>query len=270
MSWRGLLVSVRDAAEAAAALAGGAAIIDVKEPAHGSLGAACPGTIAAVARVVGRGRPWTMACGELIAGDGRDQAAVGRGVIRIVALLEGVWAALTPAAALPAGVKVGLAGAAGRDWRRPLAALHAGLPPGVQGVAVAYADWHRAGAPSPEEVIAAAAELGARALLIDTFDKAGGGLFACSPPGAVSAWVAAARAAGLDVALAGRLALAEIPAAWAVGPEVVALRSAVCSNGRSGRVESALVRAAVGRGGAAGAVEPPTGQPFPGVAGVIA
>jgi len=30
VTWRGLLVSVRDAAEAAAALEGGAAIIDVK------------------------------------------------------------------------------------------------------------------------------------------------------------------------------------------------------------------------------------------------
>ena len=34
----GLLVSVRDAAEAEAALRGGATLIDVKEPRHGSLG----------------------------------------------------------------------------------------------------------------------------------------------------------------------------------------------------------------------------------------
>ena len=36
----GLLVSVRDADEAEAALRGGAALIDVKEPRHGSLGRA--------------------------------------------------------------------------------------------------------------------------------------------------------------------------------------------------------------------------------------
>ena len=39
MIWRGLLVSVRNAAEATEALAGGASIIDVKEPLAGPLGA---------------------------------------------------------------------------------------------------------------------------------------------------------------------------------------------------------------------------------------
>ena len=51
---RGVLVSVRDAAEAEEALVGGAAVIDVKDPARGSLGAAAPATVAAVARAVGR------------------------------------------------------------------------------------------------------------------------------------------------------------------------------------------------------------------------
>lgn len=268
MRWRGLLVSVRDAAEAAAASAGGAAIIDVKEPARGPLGAADPAAIAAVADVVGSGLPWTMACGELVAPGGDDEAAAQGLGGPIATLLEGVWAALAPPAALPAGVKVGLAGAAGRDWQRPLAALYGRLPPGVAGVAVAYADWRRAESPRPEAVIAAAPGLGCRVVLIDTFDKAGGGLFASAPLEAVSAWVAAAHAAGLDVAIAGRLTLAEIPQAWAVGPDVVALRSAVCSNGRSGPVQVALVREAVGMSGRCG---PDFGviKPLPGAAGVI-
>lgn len=253
MTWRGLLVSVRSAEEAAAAVAGGAAIIDVKEPDRGSLGAACPGTIAAVAGVVGRGIPWTMAGGELVAPGGHDQAAVASGVGRVADLCERVWAALAPSAAPPAAVKVGLAEAAGRDWQRPLADLYARLPPGVAGVAVAYADWHRAGAPRPEEVIAAAPGLGCRLLLVDTFDKAGAGLFACAAPEAVSRWVSDAHAAGLAVALAGKLAPAEISTAWSAGAEVVALRSAVCSNGRSGSVQADLVRAAVGMGGRSGA-----------------
>src|SRR5437870_4410912 len=60
-----LLVSVRSAAEAEAALAGGAHVIDVKEPLHGSLGRAGEGTIAEViARVAGR-RPVSAAMGEL-------------------------------------------------------------------------------------------------------------------------------------------------------------------------------------------------------------
>ena len=60
-----LLVSVRDAAEAAAALAGGAALIDVKEPARGSLGRADAATIAAVVAAVGGRVPVSVALGEL-------------------------------------------------------------------------------------------------------------------------------------------------------------------------------------------------------------
>ncbi|MFZ4638568.1 MAG: (5-formylfuran-3-yl)methyl phosphate synthase, partial [Pirellulales bacterium] len=103
----------------------------------------------------------------------------------------------------------------------------------------------RAGAPSPAEVIAAADGLGCSVLLLDTFDKAAGGLFDCCPPGMPAAWVTAARAARLQVAVAGRIARAEIPAAWALRPDVVALRSAVCFNGRDGEVQARLVRRAV-------------------------
>ena len=240
MNWRGLLVSVRNAAEAAEALDGGAAIIDVKEPRHGALGAAEPEAIAAVARVVGRRRPWTMACGELGC-EATDESVAGsirRRVDRMLALLEG-------SAVPPAAAKIGLAGAAGTDWQRRLLEVFESLPAGSERVAVAYADWQRAGAPSPPEVIAAAAGLNCPVLLIDTFDKAAGGLFACCPPGMPATWVAAARAARLQVAVAGRLAPTEIQSAWDLRPDVVALRSAVCFNGRDGTVQAGLVRSAV-------------------------
>jgi len=242
VNWRGLLVSVRDAAEAAAALEGGAAIIDVKEPRHGPLGAADPEAIAAVAQVVGTRRPWTMACGELggdVDGEPNTVArSIGRRLDRVLSLLE-------QSAVPPAAVKIGLAGAAGTDWQLRLLTVFELLPAGSERVAVAYADWERAGAPPPPEVIAAAAGLGCSVLLFDTFDKAAGGLFTCCPPGMPAAWVTAARAARLQVAVAGRITQAEIPAAWALRPDVVALRSAVCFNGRDGAVQAGLVRRAV-------------------------
>ena len=43
-----LLVSVRDAVEADAAVDGGAEIVDAKEPAAGSLGAVAPAVLAAI------------------------------------------------------------------------------------------------------------------------------------------------------------------------------------------------------------------------------
>ena len=60
-----LLVSVRSAAEAEAALAGGAAVIDVKEPARGALGRADDAVIADVVRAVAGRAPVSAALGEL-------------------------------------------------------------------------------------------------------------------------------------------------------------------------------------------------------------
>ena len=51
-----LLVSVADAAEARAALAGGADIIDAKEPRHGALGAVAPDVLRAIRNAVGAER----------------------------------------------------------------------------------------------------------------------------------------------------------------------------------------------------------------------
>src|SRR5689334_15854455 len=62
----GLLVSVRSAAEAQAALVGGANVIDVKEPNQGSLGAADDSTIAAVVHAVAGRAPVSAALGELV------------------------------------------------------------------------------------------------------------------------------------------------------------------------------------------------------------
>ena len=60
-----LLVSVRSADEAQAALDGGASIIDVKEPSLGSLGRASEAAIAAVVNRVARRIPISAALGDL-------------------------------------------------------------------------------------------------------------------------------------------------------------------------------------------------------------
>ena len=60
-----LLVSVIDAAEARLALAGGVDIVDVKNPAEGSLGAPAPGVIAQVRDVLSAHAPLSAAIGDL-------------------------------------------------------------------------------------------------------------------------------------------------------------------------------------------------------------
>src|SRR5262245_37429954 len=61
-----LLVSVRSAVEAVAALEGGADLIDVKEPSRGALGRAGDSVIADVIQAVAGRKPVSAACGELV------------------------------------------------------------------------------------------------------------------------------------------------------------------------------------------------------------
>ncbi len=236
MIWRGLLVSVRDAAEAAAALAGGAAIIDVKDPTAGSLGAATPAAVAGVAATVNGQVPWTVAAGEL-----RDEIARPGMIHRWLAAIGDMDAVGTSGG--PAAVKVGLAGLAGVPWQQAFRDMIDGLPATTTPVAVAYADWKRVAAPHPLEIIEQTQD-SSGVLLIDTADKAGPDLLDACAEADLEAWVAAARHAGMAVAVAGRLRLEAIPRLDRLQPDVVALRSAVCLNGRLGPVDVALVRRA--------------------------
>src|SRR5207237_2729924 len=59
-----LLVSVRGPAEARAAVAGGADVIDAKDPARGALGPVRVDRLAAIRRAVGVARPVSAALGD--------------------------------------------------------------------------------------------------------------------------------------------------------------------------------------------------------------
>jgi uncharacterized protein (UPF0264 family) len=227
---RGLLVSVRSAAEARLAVAGGAGIIDVKEPSRGPLGRADAAVIAAVAVAVG-GTPLTLALGEL-----------ADGVERVLAALVDVERLLPGGCPRPRAVKAGPAGMTLTAWSTAFAAVIGGLPAGIEPVAVAYADWGRAAAPRPSELVAAAADAGARTLLVDTFDKRGPGLVAMLGQAGIATLLAAATGHGLAVALAGRLTAADVAAAFALGADVVGVRSAACGGDRLGRVAIDRVR----------------------------
>ena len=186
-----LLVSVRAADEVGAALAGGAEIIDVKEPARGALGAADPEVVRAV-----EGRlPTAIPLGVAL-GDPPDEAAVRAAVSRL------------PPRRQPGEVilKLGFAGTSGRQGvvNRLAAALDQARCLGSPAiVAVAYADHARALAPSPADVLRASARTGAAGVLIDTFVKDGRDLFASISDEALAEWIAEARACGLRVAVAG-------------------------------------------------------------------
>ena len=224
----GLLVSVRDAAEANAALSAGADVIDVKEPRNGSLGAASAATIEAVVKTVGGRALVTAALGELEEvenGKERDR----RGVI-------------------PAGValyKIGLSNCGRRtDWRASWQAVMHEFSRSsaiTRPVAVAYADWEAAGAPQPREVLEAAVGFRCAALLVDTWNKAGGSLFDLWSEHKVGELIAAVQAHSLPIVLAGSLSGERFSRAAALLPDLVAVRGAACEDGRDGRVSGARV-----------------------------
>lgn len=216
----GLLVSVRDAKEAAAALAGGADVIDVKEPNAGPLGAASIEAISAVIAAVAQAAPITVATGDL--GDYFP------------------WEEAPPGMAI---AKLGVAGGVNRPWREQTARWVERLPATTAGALVAYADWQAAGAPSPEEVLSHAVEIGCRGFVVDTWSKGGRCSLDLLEGGRVRSLIEKAITGGLAVVLAGSITAKRIDEAASFGPTLVGVRGAACVGGRSGLVDAARVRA---------------------------
>ena len=227
-----LLVSVVDAAEARTAAAAGADIVDVKNPAEGSLGAPAPAVIAAVRDAVDPGRTVSAAIGDMPNLPG-------------TAALAALGAARSGASL----VKVGLYGTSTED--EAVALLRAVREavadvPGAEVVAAAYADARRvAHAPlAPELLPRVARAAGLGMCMLDTAIKDGRGLLDWLAPDALTALVAEAHAAGLQMALAGALRAGDLPVVAAAGADIAGVRSAACSDGqRSAPLDAARVRA---------------------------
>jgi (5-formylfuran-3-yl)methyl phosphate synthase len=218
-----LLVSVADPREARAALAGGADVIDAKDPRRGALGAVAPHRLRAICDAVGAHRPVSAALG-----DATEGAHIGRAA----------------QAAVEAGVtyvKVGFRGIGSPARVRHLAAA-AGAAAGVRLILVAYADWEQAHGPPPVVVLEVAAAAGATGVLMDTAFK-GAGLFELTSRDTVETWVTAAHGAGLLVALAGGLKGRDLQTVREVGADIVGVRGAACNGGRTGSVSVARVAA---------------------------
>jgi uncharacterized protein (UPF0264 family) len=220
-----LLVSVRSAVEAQAAMAGGASIIDMKEPSRGSLGRADATTWQAVRAVVRQSMPLSVALGEL-----NDWIH-----LKPPQIPEDAWSGVD-------FCKLGLAGAP-PDWlarwsrlRRELSE-HATPFPGW--VAVVYLDWELARAPHPDAIIDAAVTMPeCRAVLFDTWSKSNGMRLTESWKPRVERVQNSRRL----VALAGSLDAAAIFEWKAWQPDIFAVRGAACFGGdRLQPIEAARV-----------------------------
>jgi dihydroneopterin aldolase len=222
-----LLLSVRSTHEADLALEAGVDLIDIKEPSAGALGAASPQVIEEIVRLVNRRAPTSVACGELLAS-----------AADIAARLPGSGASAAPTGISPDYVKVGLSGCGSiDDWPQKWRQFLAIVPQRSAPVAVIYADWREADAPSPAEVIEQAKTVKRAAVLIDTFDKSGPGLLRISSIDVVRAIIDEVRGLRMPVAVAGQLTFDDAVAVALLGPDYVGVRGGVCRPDRNGDLD---------------------------------
>ena len=177
-----LLVSVVDAGEARAAAAAGADIVDVKNPAEGSLGAPSPAVIAGIRAAVPAELPVSAAIGDMPNLPGTAAlAALGAAHSGAAFVKVGLWGVSTEAEAVAL-----------------LRAVREAAPDAVV-VAGAYADARRVPhAPlAPELLPRVARAAGVDVCLLDTAVKDGRGLLDWLSPDALTALVDEAHELGL-------------------------------------------------------------------------
>lgn len=232
-----LLVSVRDASEALAALAGGADIIDVKEPNRGSLGMADGDAVACVVEAVGERVPVSVALGELREWRDERSPAFSKNRASGTHQLPGALAY----------AKLGLSGLTSsdnwvHDWLECRTQIEAANGIAPRWIAVGYVDWQSADAPSLDEVIRAARDTDCAGVLFDTYSKSDGNLLDWLPLPELTERVAAIREAGLLAALAGGIGEKDVPQLVGTEPDILAIRTAACEGGRNGTVTESAVR----------------------------
>lgn len=258
-----LLVSVRDCAEAQAALDGGADIIDVKNPETGPLGFAGFEAIGRISKLIKDHAPVSAAFGECsdwqqaVTEKSRvpqkplqHRPSLGKlGLAHLLAepqptreedfstILKRMQTAPPPWVASWQSVRHQLKNCVLPDECRQTAVSITSANVAGQNikqrksgwVAVAYADNQRACAPNVWSVLAAGVQTGCSILLIDTFVKDGQGTLTWLDVPELQKIRAITRQMGLQLALAGQLSDDHLPAVANIQPDIFAVRGAVCA-----------------------------------------
>jgi uncharacterized protein (UPF0264 family) len=224
-----LLISVINVEEAQAAIAGGADIIDVKNPGEGSLGANFPPVLKAVREIAPEHLEVSATLGDAVNLPGTFSlaayGAVSCGADLVKVGLYGITAAKEAVYFLQ---KVKEAAAISR--------------PGVKVVAAGYADAGLFGALEPEVIPRIAAAGGVDGCMLDTARKNGATLLDLLSPESLLAFVRASHSLGLCCALAGSLQAEDLTLMEKLGVDIVGVRTAAClGNVRNGKIVSERV-----------------------------
>jgi (5-formylfuran-3-yl)methyl phosphate synthase len=240
-----LLVSLSTAADAEAAIVGGADLLDVKDPSRGSLGRATASTLREIVEVIAGRGPITAAWGELPQSHPLTSGEV--------AALRGVDL-----------IKIGTAECQNLpNWRTRWQHLYGSLPKGLRLAVVHYADWRSCAGLDFADCLLLARSMPGSPLVFDTFDKSRGDILRHYSQEVLRAQLDELYQCDLRGVVAGSLKLWHLPVVLACRPAIVAVRGAACEEGNrlmpvcSQRV--ATLRAAMINGATEGQNAPPRG-----------
>jgi hypothetical protein len=204
--------------EAKEAIAGGADIIDVKNPQEGALGANFPWVIKKIRKITPKTLKLSCTLGEVPDLPGSmSLAALGAASLGVDYIKVGLTGFSTNQEVI---VLLSSINKAAKEFN-----------PKIKVVAAGYADAQRIGALDPMQIPEVAFKAQVDVAMLDTAVKDDKNLFAFLSFEQIKKFVDNAHRFGLETALAGSLRKKDLPTVYALGTDIVGLRGAACTKG---------------------------------------
>lgn len=223
-----MLVSIKDIGEIEDAVAGGADIIDIKDPDDGSLGLPDLGIVRDIVSIARYrwDRELSMALGDISREDKALKYTVFvSGILGLDYVKIGI-----------AINKFDMAISIARDASEILSSFNK-----TKLVLVGYADFTYVNTLEPLKIVDIATKTEARGVMIDTLRKNGLSSFDLLPTTYLQSFVEKAHNENLLAAIAGGIKLVHLPLCANIGFDVVGVRGAVCRGRRGDRISKELV-----------------------------
>jgi (5-formylfuran-3-yl)methyl phosphate synthase len=222
-----LLISPMNEQEALEAIAGGADIIDVKNPKEGALGANFPWVIKRIKEITPKPLEVSCTLGEVGNFPGSvSLAAFGAASLGVDYIKVGLYGIKTSEEAVFLLQNVSKAAK--------------GCNPKIKVAAAGYADAEKIGSINPLLIPEIANKAQVDVAMIDTSVKDGTNLFTHLTVEQLKKFVSSAHRLGLEVALAGSLRKQDLSVVYGLGADIAGLRGAACTN--SNRVTGEITR----------------------------
>lgn len=225
-----LLISSIDEKEALEAIAGGADIVDVKNPLEGALGANYPWVIKRIKEITPKNLKVSCTLGEVGNFPGSvSLAALGAASLGIDYIKVGLYGIKTPEDAIFLLQQVSRAAKE--------------CNPKIKIAVAGYADAEKIGAIDPLLIPEIAHKAQLEVAMLDTSSKEGKSLFDHLSIETLKKFISSAHGFGLKTALAGSLRKQDLPVVYGLGADIAGLRGAACTNNNrvTGQITQKLV-----------------------------